>query len=274
MPHAFLFGKKAGPPQRCRPQCRALSLPCSAGSMSLQIHAAVRRRRYRRKCADPAPPLGSTLIAVVVYISRRFRITIDPHRQGRALMNEHHATATATATATAIAHLATLTILAGCQAAQTRPLPAVPERLAVPAGQTLSQMLKASGGQIYECKPSHDDPMRMEWALRAPEAELRDPAGELVGRHYAGPTWEAHDGSKVVGEVSARYDSPDPNAIPWLLLKAASTTGRGVFSQTTSVQRLNTSGGKAPTSGCDQTQNGKEARVSYTAEYFFYHSKP
>jgi len=211
---------------------------------------------------------ASTLIAVVVYISHRFRITIDPHRQGRALMNEHHATATA------IAHLATLTILAGCQATPMHPLPAVPERLAVPAGQTLSQMLKASGVQIYECKPSHDDPMRMEWAFRAPEAELRDPAGKLVGRHYAGPTWEARDGSKVVGEVSARYDGPDPNAIPWLLLKAASTTGRGVFSQTTSVQRLNTSGGKAPTSGCDRAQVGKEARVSYTAEYFFYVSKP
>jgi len=183
-------------------------------------------------------------------------------------MNEPHAAATA------IACLASLTMLAGCQAAQVRPQPAVPERLAVPRNQKLSRMLRASGVQIYECKPSHDDPMRMEWTFRAPEAELRDSAGKLVGRHYAGPTWEARDGSKVVGEVTARYDSPDPNAIPWLLLSAASTTGRGVFSQTSSVQRLNTSGGKAPTSGCDQTQVGKEARVSYTAEYFFYVSKP
>jgi hypothetical protein len=222
--------------------------------------------------ARPGPALASTLSAVVVYISDRFRVTIDPHRQGRALMNEHHATATAIATA--IAYLGTLAILTGCQTAQTRPLPVVPERLAVPAGQTLSRMLEASGVQIYECKPSHDDPMRMEWTFRAPEAELRDPAGNLVGRHYAGPTWEARDGSKVVGDVSARYDSPDPNAIPWLLLKARSTTGRGVFSQTTSVQRLNTSGGKAPTGGCDQAQVGMVARVNYTAEYLFYVSKP
>lgn len=182
--------------------------------------------------------------------------------------------------ATTIAHLSTLAILAilavltACVTAPRATSPTVPESLAVPANQALARVFHANGVQIYECKASHDDPSRMEWAFKAPEAELRDPAGNIVGRHYAGPTWETRDGSKVVAEVTARYNAPDPGAIPWLLLSATSTAGRGVFDRTKSVQRLNTSGGKAPASGCDQTQMGKEARVPYQADYFFYVSKP
>jgi hypothetical protein len=59
-----------------------------------------------------------------------------------------------------------------------------------------------------------------------------------------------------------------------LLLRAKSSSGRGIFGRTVSVQRLNTSGGKAPASGCDQTQIGKEARVPYSADYYFYDPAP
>lgn len=150
----------------------------------------------------------------------------------------------------------------------------VPESLRVPATQTLAVSLQARGVQIYECGVSKADPARFEWIFKAPEAELFDQAGKKIGKHYAGPTWEAEDGSKVVGAAKARDDGPDANAIPWLLLSAMSAEGNGIFGRTQSVQRLNTVGGKAPADGCDQAQLGKVARVNYRATYNFYVARP
>jgi len=175
---------------------------------------------------------------------------------------------------TVIGQLSLIVLLAGCSTSKIGKLPAVPETLKVPASQVVSLEIQAVGVQIYECKASKDDPMRFEWVFKAPEAELFDSAGKSIGRHYAGPTWESNDGSKVVGELRARDNGPDPNAIPWLLLSAQSTSGKGVFSQTQSIQRLYTAGGKAPAEGCNQAQAGKETRVPYKAKYLFYVNRP
>lgn len=149
--------------------------------------------------------------------------------------------------------------------------PEVPDKLKVPADQMLALDLRGVGVQIYVCAARKDDASKSEWALKAPEAELFDAAGKKVGKHYAGPTWEADDGSKVVGELKARDDGPDPNAIPWLLLSAKSTSGSGILSRTTSVQRVRTVGGKAPADGCAQAADaGREVRVPYQAAYYFY----
>ncbi|HEX3633291.1 MAG TPA: DUF3455 domain-containing protein [Casimicrobiaceae bacterium] len=153
-------------------------------------------------------------------------------------------------------------------------VPEVPENLKVPATQMLAVSVEARGVQIYECSASKTDPARFEWTLKAPEAELFDKAGKRIGKHYAGPTWESDDGSKVVGVVKARYDGPDANAIPWLLLSAASAEGNGIFGKTQSVQRLQTVGGKAPADGCSQAQPGKVVRVDYRATYNFYVARP
>ena len=99
---------------------------------------------------------------------------------------------------------------------------------------------------------------------------MLDNQGNKVGKHYAGPTWEANDGSKVVGEVLAKDNGPDPAAIPWLLLRAKANAGSGIFSRITNVQRLNTQGGKAPADGCTQAKAGTELRMPYTADYYFY----
>jgi hypothetical protein len=146
----------------------------------------------------------------------------------------------------------------------------VPADLKVPADQKLSLEARAKGVQIYECKASKTDPKVFEWAFKAPEAELFDSAGARIGKHFAGPTWESTDGSKVVGAVKAKDDGPDPGAIPWLLLGATSSSGTGVLGRTLSVQRLETKGGKAPATGCDAAHGGSEARVPYTAVYDFY----
>lgn len=150
----------------------------------------------------------------------------------------------------------------------------VPENLRVPATQTLALSVQARGVQIYECDVSKVDPARFEWIFKAPEAELFDGAGNRIGKHYAGPTWEADDGSKVAAATKERNDGPDRNAIPWLLLSVTSAEGNGVLGNTRSVQRLNTSGGKAPADGCNQAQLGETARVNYRATYNFYVARP
>jgi len=165
---------------------------------------------------------------------------------------------------------ASVAALSGCAAPDTAPAPAIPARLVVPATQELSLKTKAVGVQIYECAADRDDATRFEWVFRAPEATLLDAKGNRVGVHYAGPTWEANDGSKVLGEVKARDDGPDATAIPWLLLAAKSATGKGPLARTTSVQRILTVGGKAPGDGCGPAQAGREIRVPYEAAYYFY----
>ena len=150
----------------------------------------------------------------------------------------------------------------------------VPEKLEVPDTQKLSLEVKATGVQIYACNSSKTNPARFEWVFKAPEADLFDSAGKKIGSHYAGPTWESTDGSKVVGELKAKDDGPDPAAIPWLLLSAKSTSGTGVFARTLSIQRLRTVGGKAPADGCDQAHAGQEARIPYKATYAFSVAKP
>lgn len=146
----------------------------------------------------------------------------------------------------------------------------VPDALKPPSNEVLSLQSKATGVQIYVCKPGAADPQKYEWTFVAPEAELRDSGGKRIGKHYGGPTWEADDGSKVVGEVAARDDGPDANAIPWLLLRAKANSGSGVLAGTTSIQRLDTAGGKAPAGPCAAQQAGSEARVPYTAAYYFF----
>src|SRR6266851_6804364 len=172
--------------------------------------------------------------------------------------------------ATTIAGASLAGILAGCAASNVGTNPLVPENLKVPAGQTLSLVSPATGVQIYECGATKTEPARFEWVFKAPEADLFDLSGKKIGKHYAGPTWESNDGSKVVGEVKARDDGPDANAIPWLLLSAKSTAGTGPLGRTASIQRVQTVGGKAPADGCSQAQAGKEARVPYEARYYFY----
>ena len=176
--------------------------------------------------------------------------------------------------AIAITKVSLIALLAGFSTAQAGTMPEVPEALKVPANQVLSLETQAAGVQIYECKASKDDPQRFDWVFKAPEAELFDNAGKRIGRHFAGPTWESNDGSKVVGKVRAQYKSPDLNSVTWLLLSAKSTSGNGLFSKIRSIQRVLTAGGKAPAGGCNQAQLGKEMRVPYKAVYYFYTARP
>ena len=146
----------------------------------------------------------------------------------------------------------------------------VTELQAVPDSLNVSLLFEAlgKGVQIYACTANPDEPGKFEWKFKAPQANLYHDE-EVVAIHYAGPTWEALDGSKVTGTVVASASQKD--AIPWLLLRAVENGGVGLFSEVIYIQRLYTTGGKAPDSGCDNNQEeGKEILVPYTAQYLFY----
>jgi hypothetical protein len=162
--------------------------------------------------------------------------------------------------------------IAGCSAVQPPTPPEVPAALHPPAGQTLFLEAFATGVQIYECAPKSDS--GYQWVFKAPEAALADRSGRSLGKHYAGPTWESDDGSRVVGVVKASDPGPDRSAIPWLLLSAKSSSGSGAFSAVTSVQRVATVGGVAPAEPCTAANFRQLARVPYTASYYFYRDAP
>ncbi len=147
--------------------------------------------------------------------------------------------------------------------------PAVPETIKAPANEQPILKAQASGSQIYTCQQGKDG--AFAWTLKAPEAELRDQHGKVIGQHYAGPTWKSNDGSEVTGKAVARADSPELDSIPWLLVTATGHTGDGALSHVSSIQRIHTHGGQAPAAAtCNASKQNTEEKSSYTADYYFY----
>ena len=142
-----------------------------------------------------------------------------------------------------------------------------PQNLRPPSDQNLILQVHGVGDQIYTCKDSSGT---FAWVLKAPDAQLFSAENKLVGRHFAGPTWEAEDKSAIVGKVVSSAPSPDADSIPWLLLTAVQNKGNGIFSAVATIQRLNTKGGKAAANTCNSSHLGDEQRVHYEADYVFY----
>jgi len=128
-------------------------------------------------------------------------------------------------------------------------------------------MLTGRGVQIYACKPVDGS---LAWRLKAPDADLFDAHGKLAGHHSAGPTWRAADGSAVTGEKLAEAAAPSSGAIPWLLLRAKTHAGTGLFAGVAYISRTQTEGGTAPAGACDAALTGAERRVPYSAIYTFF----
>jgi hypothetical protein len=133
--------------------------------------------------------------------------------------------------------------------------------LTVPAGYMPLRKARAAGLQIYPW-----DAANHNFGPPRPDAILVTDQGEII-HHFRGPTWKAADGSLVTGTVRQAV-TPDPDAIPWLLLDAEpGGEGYGLLSNVRRIQRLFTRGGKAPPSGPDENT---EIPVFYEAEYYFY----
>jgi Protein of unknown function (DUF3455) len=163
-----------------------------------------------------------------------------------------------------------LPALAAASAAAAVSEPAgISPQLRAPSSEQAAFVLAAEGVQIYNCKVKPDDAYAFQWVFIAPEATLKQ-GGTTVGHHGAGPTWVSDsDRTSVKGSVAQRQDGGAGN-IPWLLLKATATDANGMFSGVTSIQRVNTKAGVEPSKPCGLSNTGEEARVPYTADYYFY----
>jgi hypothetical protein len=174
----------------------------------------------------------------------------------------------------------------------------VPDNIQVPEGNTAFLEGHGVGTQNYICLPCPNattleamcpDASGFAWILFTPEATLFNDHDKQVTTHFFSPnpfendtiraTWQhSRDTSTVWGGQAISSSDPDfvaPDTIPWLLLPVAGAqegpTGGDKLSETTFIQRLNTSGGVAPLTGCALSIDvGKRALVSYTADYFFY----
>ncbi|MFZ3334081.1 MAG: DUF3455 domain-containing protein [Candidatus Acidiferrales bacterium] len=151
--------------------------------------------------------------------------------------------------------------------ALSAPAQDIPEKLQPPANEHLLFQLHAKGDQVYVCKSESG---QFAWTLKAPDAKLFDKSGKPFAKHFAGPTWEANDGSRVVGKAAANVPSPDANSVAWLLVTVVSHEGEGKFTKVTTIQRVNTKGGKAPATGCDSAHADQEFRAPYSADYRFF----
>jgi hypothetical protein len=132
------------------------------------------------------------------------------------------------------------------------------ESIDVPPHSRLLLRAVGRGDQVYGCVNDH-------WALNAPDAKLFNQEGSVVGRHFAGPTWQLNDGSWVKARVVVKQVAPDATAVPWLLLESVGGTGR--LATVRFIQRTETHGGNAPDGSCRQSAM---RRVPYTATYSFY----
>jgi hypothetical protein len=167
--------------------------------------------------------------------------------------------------------VAVVAALPVAQAASASPsAPVVPGTIKVEDGNKVFLVGHAVGVQIYSCNATSAG---FSWGPATPRAELYNDHGKLIADHFGGPTWQARDGSRVVGQ---RVDgvSMDATAIPWLLLSAASTASGpdgDRLAHTTFIQRTATTGGLPPTaSQCNATSVGTRVEVPYTADYHFW----
>jgi hypothetical protein len=202
-----------------------------------------------------------------------------------------------TACATALAMAFTVSLPRLSHADQGTP-PPVPANLQVPVGNKAFLKGFAVGTQNYICLPCPNPitPAAMcpasgfAWAFFGPQATLFDDDDKQVITHFLSPnpdesgtppraTWQhSRDTSTVWGGRAISSSDPyfvAPGAIPWLRLEVvgeqSGPTDGDRLTQTTFIQRLNTSGGIAPSMGCSQsTDVGARAFVPYTTDYFFY----
>jgi hypothetical protein len=146
----------------------------------------------------------------------------------------------------------------GPAAAQT----AIPDAVAA-KGETVVLTVHADGAQVYECKAG--DGGKLTWQFREPVATLIA-NGKTLGRHYAGPTWDLTDGSRVMGKLTGKASGATPKDIPWLKLEAVNAQGNGALAGVTAIQRINTQGGQFD-GACDKA--GATFAAPYAADYVF-----
>ena len=165
--------------------------------------------------------------------------------------------------------LVALALVGSAGAAQAAE-PGIPADIQVPEGNKLYLEAYATGVQIYDCVAIGDG---YGWGPATPRADLYADNGKLFGTHYAGPTWAARDGSKVIAKRDKGVIM-DQTAIPWLRLSKVSTAvgaDGDRLAGTTFIQRINTTGGLPPAAAdCNAATAGSRQEIDYTATYRFW----
>jgi len=164
-----------------------------------------------------------------------------------------------------VAAVAALTLVAQVALAGPPSPTGVPNQITPGDGNKVFLVGQGVGVQIYTCNGS-------VWSSAVPRADLFDDNGKLIIKHFAGPSWQAADGSKAVGTVVDKV-TPDLTAIPWVLLSAKTTPGADGdrLVDTTFIQRLDTVGGlQPPAADCNAATAGTVVESPYTAEYVFW----
>jgi hypothetical protein len=153
-------------------------------------------------------------------------------------------------------------------------LPQTPDPTLPPATAHAQYTVVGEGVQVYRCTATiatATTPTTFKWVFQEPRATLFDTTTKLpIGKHSAGPTWTWNDASSITGKLLAKEPSPDPNAIPWLLLETHSTGATGALTNIKFVRRSDTQAGAAPATGCDARTLNNTISVPYEATYTFY----
>ena len=164
-----------------------------------------------------------------------------------------------------VAAMAALSLVAQVALAGPPSPTGVPDQIQPGDGNKVFLIGQGVGVQIYTCNGS-------VWSSAVPRADLFDNNGKLIIKHFAGPSWQAADGSKAVGTVVDKV-IPDETAIPWVLLSAKTTPGADGdrLVATSFIQRLDTVGGlQPPAADCNAATAGTVVESPYTAEYVFW----
>ncbi len=149
----------------------------------------------------------------------------------------------------------------------------LPPAVQVPRGHKVGFELVGSGTLDYICTQTQSSPMpQFAWVVLGPSAQLRNRAGEAVGRYYGPPaTWLHADGVRVSGYQMATAPNGADN-LPLQLVKAELASGLGAFTGVTHVQRVATVGGVAPSLQCGQSNLAAKVSVPFQADYIMYRS--
>lgn len=135
-----------------------------------------------------------------------------------------------------------------------------------PPDGTALLVTTASGVQIYSCE--YDASHALGWVFKSPRATLYNASGLAVIEHFAGPSWEAKDGSSITGHVLAQMPSDTPGSVPQLLLEAKRSAADGMLATVRYVQRSKTVGGAMPAAPC--TTEHALGNSPYLATYTFF----
>jgi hypothetical protein len=168
--------------------------------------------------------------------------------------------------------------------------PLVPQNLEVDSEHKPFLVGSAIGTQNYMCLPATKTPFA--WTPTGPQATLFGDFDEQLTTHFLSPnpdeagtaraTWQhSRDTSAVWAQAIETSSDPtfvEQGAIPWLLLRVVGSepgpNGGRRLSEATYIQRVHTSGGVAPETGCAQAIDvGTRAFVPYTTDYYFYKAR-